>query len=121
MKRVLRECVTCKREQGKPFREPPTAALPDFRVNEAPPIAKVGIDFAGPLFVKSQTGEIVKSYVVLFTCCIAQEVHLDLVTDLSVTTFVLCLRKFAARRGAPSLIMRDSKEVKENLESNRID
>ena len=62
VKRVLRECVTCKREQGKPFREPPTAALPDFRVKEAPPFSKVGIDFAGPLFFKLHTGEMVKSY-----------------------------------------------------------
>ena len=80
----------------------------------------------------------VKSHVVLFTCCLTRAVHLDLVTDLSVTTFVRCLRKCAARRGAPSLIisdnaktfkatakllkrMRDSKEVKEHLEGNRID
>ena len=45
-----------KMEQGKLFSKPRTAALPDFRVKEAPPFAKVGIDFAGPLFVKSHTG-----------------------------------------------------------------
>ena len=77
VKRVLRECLTCKRKQGKPFREPPTAALPDFRVKEAPPFSKVlGVDFAGPLFVKSHTGEMVKCYVVLFTCCVTRVVHL---------------------------------------------
>ena len=57
VKKVLRECVTCKKEQCKPFGAPPTAALPEFRVREAPPFSKVGIDFAGPLFVKTKPGE----------------------------------------------------------------
>ena len=49
--------MTCKREQGKPFRTPPVAALPDFRVREAMPFSKVSVDFAGPLLAKLQTGE----------------------------------------------------------------
>lgn len=68
VKKILRECVTCKREQGKPFGNPPVAALPDFRVGEATPFSKVGVDFAGPLFAKSQTGEMSKAYIALFTC-----------------------------------------------------
>ncbi|XP_068749239.1 uncharacterized protein [Montipora capricornis] len=136
--KVLRECVTCKRQQGKPFASPLEAALPDFRVREAIPFCKVGGDFAGPLFVKSPTGEMVKSYIALFTCCVTRAVHLDLVTDLSASTFVQCLRRFAARRGTPSLIisdnaktfkaaekwlrrLHDDQEVREHLESNRID
>jgi len=38
VKKVLRECVTYKKEQCKPFGAPPTAALPEFRVREAPEI-----------------------------------------------------------------------------------
>lgn len=138
VKKILRECVTCKREQGKPFEPPPVAALPDFRVREATPFSKVGVDFAGPLFAKSQTGEMSKVYIALFTCCVTRAVHLDLVTDLTASTFVRCLRKFAARRGTPTLIvsdnaktfkasekllrrLHDNREVKEHLESNRID
>ena len=45
----------------------------------------------------------VKAYVALFTCCVTRAVHLDLVTDLTATTFVRCLRKFAARRATPSV------------------
>ena len=40
------------------------------------------MDFAGPLFVKSKTGEMFKAYIALFTCCVTRAVHLDLVTDL---------------------------------------
>ena len=108
VKKILRECVTCKREQGKPFGNPPVAALPDFRVREATPFSKVGVDFAGPLFAKSQTGEMSKAYIALFTCCVTRAVHLDLVTDLTASTFVRCLRRFAARRGTPTLIVSDN-------------
>ena len=71
MKKVLKECVTCMKAQGKPFKSPPVAALPDFRVKQSTAFAKVGIDFAGPLFVKSKTAEMVESYLALFTCCYA--------------------------------------------------
>lgn len=105
VKKVLNKCVTCKRQQGKPYGSPPEAALPDFRVKEALPFSKVGVDFAGPLFVKSPTGEMVKSYITLFTCCVTRAVTLDLVKDLTASTFVRCMRRFAARRGTPSLII----------------
>lgn len=138
VKKVLKECVTCMKAQGKPFKSPPVAALPDFRVRQSTPFSKVGIDFAGPLFVKSKTGEMVKSYLVLFTCCVTRALHLDLVADLTATTFLRCLRRFAARRGTPSLIISDNaktfkasakvikrlcdnEEVRAHLQSNRID
>ena len=138
VKKVLRECVTCKRQQGKPFGAPPVAALPEFRVREAAPFSKVGVDFAGPVYVKSTDGEMVKSYIALFTCCVTRAVHLDLVADLTAPTFLRCLRKFTARRGTPSLIvsdnaktfkasgkilrrMYDKEEVRAHLETNRID
>lgn len=75
VKKVLRECVTCKKEQCKPFEAPPTAALPEFRVRESPPFSKVGIDFAGPLFVKTKPGEMVKAYIALFTCRVTRAVY----------------------------------------------
>lgn len=105
MKKVLKECVTCMKAQGKPFKYPPVATLPDFRVKQSTPFSKVGIYFAGLLFVKSKTGEMVNSYLPLFTCCVTRAVHLDLVADLTATTFLRCLRRLDAGRGTPSLII----------------
>ena len=51
-----RKCVICKKQEGKIYSEQQTAGLPDFRVREAPAISKVGVDFAGPLSFKAQTG-----------------------------------------------------------------
>ena len=47
VKRILSECVTCRRFTGKPYSTPPTAALSG--VKEAASFSRVGVDFAGPL------------------------------------------------------------------------
>ena len=104
----MSECVTCRRITGKPYGTPPTAALPDFRVKEAPPFSRVGIDFAGPLYVKEKSGQMGKAYIALFSCCMTRAVHLDLVEDLSTGTFRCCLRRFIAKRGMPVLIVQDN-------------
>lgn len=108
VKGVLSECVTCKKLKGKLYSSPPTAALPEFRVTEAPPFSKVGVDFAGPLYVKSKSGEMEKVYTALFSCCMTRAVHLESVEDLSATAFRRCLRRFSVKNGMPVLIVSDN-------------
>ena len=74
---VLNECVTCRKLKGKSYSSPPTTALPEFRVREAPPFSRVGVDFAGPLCVKSKTGGMVKVYIAPFSCCMTRAIHLQ--------------------------------------------
>eukprot|EP00795_Rhopilema_esculentum_P000002 gene2-biopygen6692 len=50
----LKEITIPRKLEGRPYQPPPTAQMPDFRVKESIPFANVGIDFAGPLYVKSQ-------------------------------------------------------------------
>ena len=49
-----------------------------------------------------------KVYVCLFTCAVIRAVHLEVVTDLSVETFLLALRRFSSRRSTPSIMMSDN-------------
>ena len=84
------------------------AQLPACRIREAPPFAKVGVDFAGPLYVKGKTSESEKAYIVLWTCCVTRGVLLDLTSDLNTSSFLCALRQFAARRGIPALIISDN-------------
>ena len=108
VKKIVRKCVVCKKLEGRPFKEPPTAPLPEYRVNKAPPFSNIGVDFAGPLYVRQGKDKMTKCYVCLFSCCVTRALHLELVKDLSAHTFLNCLRRFCARRGTPELINSDN-------------
>ena len=108
VKRVIRKCRNCIRVQGKAYSVPPVAALPEFRVESVPPFTNVGIDFAGPLYLKTKDAKMEKCYIVLYSCCTTRALHLDLVEDLSGTTFIRSFRRFTARRGTPSVINTDN-------------
>ena len=69
LKKLLNSCFTCTKLEGKSFRDPVEAALPYFRVTEALPFSCIGVDFAGPSFVKGENGKMIKCYITLFSCC----------------------------------------------------
>ena len=109
VKQVLRLCRTCVRWEGGPYRTPAMAPLPSSRVTPANPFSKVGLDYFGPvqLRVDAKT-EPSKAWVCLFTCMVTRAVHLELVTDMSSTEFLLAFRRFVARRGTPTLVVSDN-------------
>ena len=138
VKKVLNQCVVCRKSEGRSFAQPKTASLPGFRVKISPPFSRVGVDFAGHLFEKGKGGHTRKVYIALFTCCITRAAHLELLGDLSVETFKRCLRRFTARRGVPALIVPDNAktfkgtekaigallrdpQVREDMENQRIE
>ena len=100
-------CVTCKKVQGKSFPKAQVRELPSIRSTQARPFETTGVDFAGPLYVK-QDGESNKTYVAIFSCVVTRGMHLALVKDQSTNTFKNELKKFIARRGAPSLMISDN-------------
>ena len=104
-KRVKRSCVGCRRQDAPTCNEP-AAPLPESRVSEAPPFAVTGVDHAGPVYCVDFPGQ--KFYITLFTCAVTRAVHVELVNSLSQEQFILALRRFAARRGMPSIIYSDN-------------
>ncbi|GBO27317.1 hypothetical protein AVEN_80683-1 [Araneus ventricosus] len=78
--------------------------LPPDRVSDCAVFEIVGIDLAGPLFLKN--GE--KVWIALFTCAVYRAIHLELVRSLSSDSFNLAMRRFIARRGRPKTIYSDN-------------
>ena len=103
---LIFQCVVCWRFEGAAYKPPLPPPLPDFRVREEPPFTHTGLDFAGPLYVK--TNGIAKSGICLFTCCIVRAVHLDTIPDMSTQAFIRSLKRFTARRGLPRRIVSDN-------------
>ena len=62
------------------------------------------MDFAGPLYCKSQD----KAYIALFTCAVTRAIHLELVTDMTTEKFLLAFRRFVSRRGLCNTIYSDN-------------
>ena len=87
----------------------PSSPLPPFRVQEEPPFTFSGVDFAGPLYVKSIPCKAEdKVWICLFTCCVVRAVHLEVVVNFSVPTIIRCLKRFISRRGLPRRIVSDN-------------
>ena len=106
VKSVLRRCVPCKKLIGKPFKSPDPPPLPKICVMEAPPFTVTGVDFTGALYVKER--EEMKVYICLFSCAITRAVHLEVVTDLTVETFLLAFRRFCSRKSLPKKMISDN-------------
>ncbi|GFS99472.1 integrase catalytic domain-containing protein [Trichonephila clavipes] len=104
---VLRSLSNCRKIDSEynvgPVKNE-SVSLPADRVRDAGVFEVIGIDLAGPLFLKN--GE--KVWVVLYTCAVYRAVHLELVTALSTNNFLLSLRRFIARRGRPSVVYTDN-------------
>ena len=77
------------------------AELPEFRKTPSPSFSHTGLDYAGPLFVKTKTKE-EKRWICLFTCASTRGVHLEIVNDLSTEEFLMAFTRFASRRGKPN-------------------
>ncbi|KRY95647.1 hypothetical protein T4C_1933, partial [Trichinella pseudospiralis] len=60
--------MICRRAAARPFQQR-MGDLPAIRVNPARPFSNVGIDFVGPLLVRSESSKSVikKAYICLFT------------------------------------------------------
>ena len=109
VRKVIHGCVVCRRHEGKPCHSNPPPPLPGHRVQQARLFQTTGVDFAGPLYVKTTgTMRTSKVWLCLYTCSSTRAVHLDLVTDMTATTFIMSFRRLSARRGVPSVVISDN-------------
>ena len=79
--------------------------MPDYRVTEAVSFSRIGVDFAGQLFCKKSKRKTTKVYIVLYSCRVTPDVHLDLLNGLDAARFFNSFRSFASHRGVLGLIL----------------
>ncbi|KAL7307889.1 hypothetical protein TKK_0000205 [Trichogramma kaykai] len=81
----------------------PSTSLPENRVRDAKVFEIIGVDYAGPLYLREEG----KAWICLFTCAVYRAVHLELVSSLSTEGFLDALRRFISRRGRPKILYSD--------------
>ena len=81
---IVRSCVTCRRRAPKP-KPQMMGQLPTVRITPDIVFEHVGLDYAGPLYLKRGSARrptIIKCYVCVFVSMSVKAVHLELVSDL---------------------------------------
>lgn len=99
---VIHRCVSCRRLRGT-FCSPKMADLPADRLSPGPPFSFVGVDTFGPwnIVVPKTRGHKVnrKRWAIMFTCLVSRAVHIEVVEEMSSSSFINALRRFISMRG----------------------
>ena len=110
VKRVLRSCTLCKRVNALPFKYPNPADLPKERVNFVKPYEHTGIDYTGHVFVKF-CNEVIKMYLLIFTCLNIRSVHIELLPSMSCEDFLQAFIRFCNKYTIPKVVYSDNASV----------
>ena len=104
----LHRCITCTRWR-RVTPQPPMGNLPQGRVTPARPFLRTGVDYAGPIFIRTSRRRghrSHKAFVAIFVCLCSKATHLEVVSDYTTDAFLAALRRFTSRRGICSDIFR---------------
>ncbi|XP_046802094.1 uncharacterized protein LOC124418771 [Lucilia cuprina] len=102
-------CVRCAKIRGVTARQL-MGQLPSIRTIPARPFLHSGVDYAGPLSIKTWRGrgaKQYKGYIALFVCLSTSAVHLEVASDYSVDGFLAAFKRFVSRRGVCSTLTSD--------------
>ncbi|CAK1594262.1 unnamed protein product [Parnassius mnemosyne] len=109
-KQHVRRCVTCVRQNAK-VQNPFMGSLPAVRCTPARAFLHSGVDYAGPINIRTTKGRghhSHKGYICLFICMSTRAIHLEAVNDMSTQAFLAAFRRFVARRGHCTQIWSDN-------------
>ena len=107
---VIRKYVTCIKSRARSSVQM-MGSLPRQRLERVRPFSKVGVDYAGPLQIKTTHGRGIRSkkgFIAVFVCLCTKAVHLEAVGDLTTACFLGALRRFISRRGTPTEMWSDN-------------
>ena len=90
----------------------PSGSLPPYLSKQSLPFETTGVDYLGPVLVKPIFDDInsnfYKPQIILFTCAVTRAVHLEVVSNLTASSFICALKRFISRRRIPHLIISDN-------------
>nr|XP_034305596.1 uncharacterized protein LOC117682359 [Crassostrea gigas] len=107
----IHNCVTCRKLRGK-FELQKMADLPSDRITPGPPFTTVGVDTFGPwtVLARKTRGGVInnKRWAIMFSCLTTRAIHIEVIEEMSSSSFINALRRFEAIRG-PVKVFRSDK------------
>jgi hypothetical protein len=110
VKSVYRKCVICAKNNAN-IHTQLMGQLPSARVTPTRAFKTSGVDYAGPIQLRTSKGrghKSYKGYICLFVCMVTRAIHLEVVSDLTSEGFLQAFKRFVARRGYCSDIWSDN-------------
>jgi len=109
VKTHIHRCVRCVRWRAAAPQQI-MGNLPGTRITPSRPFEHTGVDYAGPVMLRTTKGrghKAVKAFIAVFICFSTRAVHVDVVSDYTTEAFLAALRRFVARRGVPRALYSD--------------
>ncbi|XP_011883910.1 PREDICTED: uncharacterized protein LOC105571052 [Vollenhovia emeryi] len=103
------KCVRCARQRGVRAQQL-MGQLPAARLTPSRAFLQTGVDYAGPVSLKSWTGrdhKTHKGWMAIFVCMVTSAVHIEVVSDYSTEGFISAFRRFISRRGVAQHLYSD--------------
>ena len=108
VKEIIKSCIFCEKMNAFSMAYPKLTNLPKERLELIKPYLHTAIDYTGHLFVFDENKKETKVYIVLYTCLALRCVHLDVVPDLSLNSFLLSFKRFTSIYCTPDSIYTDN-------------
>lgn len=105
---ILR-CGRCARYRGVRAQQL-MGQLPTSRVSSTRSFYNSGLDYAGPVSLKTWRGRAsrtYKGYLAIFVCMATSAIHIEVVTDYTTDAFIAAYKRFTGRRGICSTLQSD--------------
>lgn len=105
----INRCITCLRQRATTATQI-MGDLPSSRVRPSRPFLHSGVDYAGPIAVRTTKGRghrSYKGYIALFVCFSTKAVHLEVVSDYTTEAFIAAYIRFTGRRGICATLSSD--------------
>lgn len=96
----------CRRLAINPYPAPSEPQLPKFRLEQAKPFKKLWcrLFWTHESKIRSRHSQSLGLFV---TCLVTRAIHLELVEDATTAEFLEAYKRFASRRGPPSIMLSD--------------
>lgn len=97
----IHQCSRCARWRAA-TPQPQMSNLPGFRTTPTRPFTNTGVDYAGPILLRTTKGrghKAYKAFIAVFICLCSRAAHLEVVSDYTADAFLAAFRRFTARRG----------------------
>ncbi|XP_071579938.1 uncharacterized protein [Temnothorax nylanderi] len=105
----IHRCVRCVRWRAA-SPHPLMGDLPRPRVRASRPFTHTGVDYAGPILLRTTKGrgqKAHKGFLVIFVCLSTRAVHLEVASDYTAEAFIAAYKRFESRRGLCTALYSD--------------